>query len=166
MTSRRSLSSACQVISPHVFLFVLYNLTYFTPLFLVYLFGYTQGGAGEAASGSSATMTKIALLYAIGVTAFVLGAQARHILRALLGGSKAHHSVLKRVNLDLSGKLGIIFVVVSFLISKVVIIPLGVYSQGNYFRGIDTGFGLGDYYHLLRPNGIHRCCGTFFTFTP
>ena len=139
MTSRRSLSSASQAISPHVFLFVLYNLTYFTPLFLVYLFGYTQGGAGEAASGSSATMTKIALLYAIGVTAFVLGAQARHILRSLLGGVKEHHSVLKRVNLDLSGKLGITFVVVSFLISKIVIIPLGVYSQGNYFEGSIPG---------------------------
>ena len=135
MTSRRNLSSASQVISPHVFLFLLYNVTYFTPLFLVYLFGYTPGGAGEAASGSLATMATIALLYAIGVTAFVLGAQSRQILRSLLGGCKEHHSVLKRVSLDLSVKLGVTILVIAFLISKIAIIPLGLYSQGNYFEG-------------------------------
>jgi hypothetical protein len=116
-------------ISPHLLFCLLYNLIYFVPLLLVYLLGYSEGGAEEVLGMSTSVMLRITALYATGFTAFAIGTQVRRFLYYALRGRYDTHWSPSWFRLTISEVIIISTVVLLFALSKIAIIPLGVYQQ-------------------------------------
>lgn len=134
---------AWPAVPPHVVFFLLYNLIYFAPLFLVFLVGYSGGGAAAAVGMDTRTMRAVATLYGVGVLAFILGA----IPFALLARRKRQEQKVGTgsglrgtlLALRLADKAAILTFAVVFLVSKIELIPLGVYHAYAFGTGEMTG---------------------------
>jgi len=119
-------------------LFLLYNATYFVPLLSVFIWGYSAGGAGETARVDVSTMAQICAVYLAGSIAFVLGAVAFEALQRT-GMRQVPAWTPPPYTLTFADKLVLLGLVLVFSLSKVALIPLGVYQRYAFETGEMTG---------------------------
>lgn len=128
MTARLPRETGTHGVAPHVLFFGFYNILYFLPLLLVFLWGYAGCGAAEAVSMDGPTMVRVTWIYLAGFLGFLAGALLFSLLRA------AQRTPITSWNpvgpsLRLSDRLIVALVAAIFLLSKIAIIPLGVYQE-------------------------------------
>ncbi len=124
--------------APHLLFFGFYNLIYFLPLFLVFLWGYGRGGAADMVAMDAPTMLIVTFIYLVGVAAFALGSLPLSLMRAgRRPGFGSANALLPQIRL--SDKLAIVLVAIVFVISKIALIPLGVYQTYAFSTGEMTG---------------------------
>jgi hypothetical protein len=131
----KSSSARTLTLAPHVLLFLFYNLLYFVPLFSVFVWGYSGGGAADSVAMDAATMGKVSVIYAAGIIAFLLGALAVKLIRR----TSPHFWCPIVLNIKLSDKLLIAGLIGVFLVSKVALIPDGVYHSYAFSTGEMSG---------------------------
>ncbi len=127
------------VLAPHSFLFLFFSLLYFLPVCAVLLFNYSEGGTGKAADLDSAVLWRIAAVYSLGLLAFLLGSS---VMRKGNVFSKGRRTYLGSLQLFIPTKrFGILCAVAGtiLLLSKVLLIPLGVYSEYAFVTDSMTG---------------------------
>src|SRR6185312_12281629 len=123
--------------APHLLLFAFYNVLYFVPLFLLFVWDYgSRGTTASALSMDAGTTWVITLIYVLGVVGFALGGLPLRLLRA---GRAMSRSALVLPEVRLADRLVIVLVAVVFLISKIALIPLGVYHEYAFSSGEMTG---------------------------
>jgi hypothetical protein len=116
-------------LAPHILFCLFYNLIYFVPLLLVYLLGYSEGGADEVLGMGTPAMLRITGLYSIGFISFALGAQVKRFLYFILRVKYKTNWSPTWFRLTLSEIIVVGTIVLAFLVSKIALIPLGVYHE-------------------------------------
>ncbi len=116
-------------LDPHILFCLLYNLIYFVPLLLVYLLGYSEGGADEVLGMGTPAMLRITGLYVIGFISFALGTQVKRFLYWMLRVKYKTNWNPSWFRLTISETILVSTLVLAFVISKIAIIPLGVYHE-------------------------------------
>ena len=116
-------------IAPHILFCLFYNLLYFAPLLLVYLLGYSEGGADAVLGMSTSAMLRITGLYVAGFTFFALGAQVKRFLYFSIRGKFSARWNPSWLQLTTSEVIVISTIALAFVLSKIAIIPLGVYHE-------------------------------------
>jgi oligosaccharide repeat unit polymerase len=122
-------------IAPHILLFWIYNLIYYVPLLVIYIWGYSEGDAAKEIALDLHSLSAITILYLEGLIAFSLGSflastfQSRflHAQRTWSSSSQPHFGTPETIT--------VLLVAVMFLCAKAALVPLGVYSIYAY----DTG---------------------------
>jgi hypothetical protein len=123
-------SCASLPLPPHVLFFLIYNLLYFLPLFAVFLWGYSEGGAADIADMGSSTMVRISCLYLTGACAFWVGSKIRRFLRwSIRGRVPLLPWRPKWLQISLAEKAIVVVMVGIFIATKVALIPTGVYKE-------------------------------------
>jgi hypothetical protein len=134
---RSFLAVATWRLAPHSWLFLLFNLVYFLPLLGVLLFNYSEGGTTTAADLDPDTAGKIAWIYLLGCSAFLCGS------RLDLSGSWTTANTpgrsLRLFGLSWSFWIICSVVVTALMVSKVLLIPAGVYSEYAFDTESMTG---------------------------
>jgi hypothetical protein len=127
------------VLAPHSFLFLFFNLLYFLPVCALLLFNYSEGGTSKAADLDSAVLWRIAAVYSFGLLAFLLGSRVMQKRNVFSGAGGTELGSL-RLFIP-TRRFGIIcFVAAAVLVfSKVLLIPLGVYSEYAFETDSMTG---------------------------
>lgn len=125
--------------APHLLLFGFYNVLYFVPLFLLFLWDYTSSQTASSLAIDARTALAICAVYLSGTVGFFLGTLPLKLLgsRDRGGAGRRWHTLLPPVRL--ADKLVILLLVIVFLISKVALIPLGVYHEYAFSSGEMTG---------------------------
>jgi hypothetical protein len=138
MRPKTYLTLSRQNLTPHAALFFAFNCLYLGPVLGAFFFRYTEGGTEVAADLEPDTLAKMALMYVAGVLAFWLGSR--------MGGNgpaaekrRLPFRVLRLFNLSTPFWVVCFVVVVALLISKVLLIPLGVYSEYAFDTDSMTG---------------------------
>jgi hypothetical protein len=116
------------VIAPHSLLFIFFNLLYFLPLFAVLFFNYSEGGTSEAADLDAKALVRITLIFCSGTLAFLVGSTL------VWRGTTSHNrgKGLAALRLFVAGRTFVTLCVMAiaiFAVSKVLVAPLGVYSE-------------------------------------
>ncbi len=124
--------------TPHSAVFLALNCLYCVPVIGAFLFGYSEGGAGAAADLEVGTLAKMCLTYVVGVAAFLLGSRMGS-KRPSEATGRLHFRLLHLFDLSPSFWLVCAVIVVALLISKVLLVPMGVYSQYAFDTGSMTG---------------------------
>lgn len=123
---------------PHVALFLLYNAAYLLPLVAVFVWGYSEGGAGETARVDISTMGLICGVYVLGSVAFTCGAGSFTALQHMrLGTQRPWAAPL--YTLTLADRLALVGLVGLFVLTKVALVPLGVYQRYAFDTGEMSG---------------------------
>ena len=115
------------MIAPHSLLFILFNLLYYIPLFVVLFFNYSEGGTGDAADLDARALLRITVIFCSGTLAFLLGSGL-----TWYATSPSGQKPLAALRLFIAGRaFGILcaIVVAIFALSKILVVPLGVYSE-------------------------------------
>lgn len=124
--------------APHLLLFGLYNVVYFVPLFLLFVWDYTNSQTANSLAMDAHTTLAICAVYLAGIAGFVLGGLPLRLLAAGKGvAAMTWTAPLPR--LELADKLVIFLLVLVFLASKLALIPLGVYHAYAFSTGEMTG---------------------------
>jgi hypothetical protein len=124
-------------LAPHSGLFLFFNVAYFLPLLGVLLFNYSEGGTTTAADLDHATAYRIAGIYLAGTCAFLLG--SRLDLSRVWATSFRDHRVLRLFRIDFAFRTICSAVVVALLLSKILLIRQGVYSEYAFDTDSMTG---------------------------
>ncbi len=115
-------------VSPHSLAFLGLNCLYFIPVLIVFFFNYSEGGTITLADLDTNTVKKTALTYLAGVLAFLLGSvTGSKVARFRLAGAQAR--ILRLFEIRLSFWIACGAIIAGLLISKVLLIPEGVYSE-------------------------------------
>ncbi|HZQ42558.1 MAG TPA: hypothetical protein VFA99_04870 [Acidobacteriaceae bacterium] len=127
-----------KLLPPHVLFFLIYNLIYFVPIFVVFLWGYGGGGSEAISVMGTATMLKISAAYIAGTTAFLLGSALGPFLRwSVRGVSKQNWNPIwfqvSIVEVVFAAAAAIVFI-----ISKIALIPTGAYQEYAFDAGLMT----------------------------
>jgi hypothetical protein len=127
------------VLAPHSFLFLFFNLLYFLPVCAVLLFNYSEGGTDKGADLDSAVLWRIAAVYSFGLLAFLLGSRVMRKRNVFPDGRGTEPASLQLF--IPTRRFGIVCVVatVVLVLSKVLLIPLGVYSEYAFETDSMTG---------------------------
>lgn len=125
---------------PHIFFFLSYNFIYFTPLFLVFLWGYGSDAASQMAAFSKTTMFEIFIIYVAGIFSFIGGTQCTKFLRYIFGKKYISRWQPIWFQISLVERSFIGWLIPVFILSKIALIPLGVYHQYAFDTGSMTGF--------------------------
>jgi hypothetical protein len=134
----RYLTLSREHLTPHSALFFAFNCLYLGPVIGAFLFRYSEGGTDVAADLEPGTLAKMALMYVAGVLAFWLGSRMGSD-RAAGEKRRLRLRVLRLFELSTPFWLVCFLVVVALLISKVLLIPLGVYSEYAFDTESMTG---------------------------
>jgi hypothetical protein len=124
-------------VRPHVKYFIFYNLLYFTPIAWVAFYEFHQNAISEAAAVNWQDLRRVAFLYGMGCICFCLGSAGRSFLAFVSGKftTESQDLPLRATSLGWSGYMALGITLVMFLASKILLIPLGVYSSYAF----DTG---------------------------
>jgi hypothetical protein len=125
-------------VAPHSLLFLLFNLFYFAPLLGVMLFSYSEGGAAKAADLDWDVIRKITYIYLLGSFAFVCGSRFGPFL-GLVTTRPIAQRALRLIGLNRPFRLLCLATIGMFLLSKVLLRPLGVYSEYAFVTDSMTG---------------------------
>jgi hypothetical protein len=120
-------------IPPHVVLFLIYNVLYFVPLIVSFLLGPEEAGVGDVLNISSKIIGEVCVIYGLGICAFLVGTYWRRLLGSCIGKKTYALIDLRRPHFDALSKLSVMLFCAIFCVSKILIIPTGVYS--NYGVG-------------------------------
>jgi hypothetical protein len=124
-------------LAPHSGLFLFFNLVYFLPLLGVLLFNYSEGGTTTAADLDHVTAYKIAWIYLAGTCAFLCG--SRLDLSRLWATSLRAHQVLRLFRIDFAFRAICSVLIAALLVSKILLIREGVYSEYAFDTDSMTG---------------------------
>lgn len=124
-------------LAPHSWLFLLFNLLYFLPLLGVLLFNYSEGGTTTAADLDPDTAGKIAWIYLLGCCAFLCGSRL-DLSRAPTSRNSPSRG-LRLFHLSWSFRIICSVIVAALLVSKVLLISTGVYSEYAFDTESMTG---------------------------
>lgn len=115
-------------LSPHSLVFLGLNCLYFLPVLIVFFFNYAEGGTVTLADLDATAVRRTLFTYLAGLIAFLMGsASSAKMLSA--GQSQRRFRVLRRFDLRTSFWIATCSVVLGLVISKVWLIPEGVYSE-------------------------------------
>jgi len=112
-------------LAPHSILFLALNLLYFMPLAALLIVEYSVGGTAAAAALDPETATRIAWVYVAGLLAFLCGSK----LKLFHSEPPRQESRLSLFELNGTFRLLCYATIGIFFLSKVLLVPLGVYSQ-------------------------------------
>ena len=115
-------------VAPHSLLFLFFNLLYFVPLLGVMLFSYSEGGTAKAADLDLDVARKITYIYFLGTFAFVCGSRLGPFL-GLVTARPIAQRALRLFGLNRPFRLVCLAMIGLFLLSKVLLRRLGVYSE-------------------------------------
>ena len=122
---------------PHVIVFGILCLLYFVPLWLVSNSSFEQGGILAVGIDAHRVMTQIVCIYVLGFVFLFLGSWSVPKLCWLLGAKSSKRLEIAPLRLYRSDGYLLAVLAGSFVLSKLLLIPLGVYSA--YF--FDSGAG-------------------------
>lgn len=114
--------------TPHAALFLFFNIVYFLPLLGLLLFNYSEGGTLDAADLDAATALRIALMYLLGCGAFLLGSHL-DLFRIWTDEVPTGRNGLRLFSVSRSFRILCLVIVAALLVSKVLLVPTGVYSE-------------------------------------
>ena len=115
-------------IAPHSLLFIAFNLLYFLPLFVVLFFNYSEGGTSNAADLDTKALLRVALIFGSGTFAFLVGSLLTW--RGISSDDRREKPfALQLFANDRTFGILCAIAIVIFLVSKVLLNPLGVYSE-------------------------------------
>ena len=114
--------------TPHAALFLFFNVVYFLPLLGLLLFNYSEGGTLDAADLDTATGLHIALMYFLGCGAFLLGCRF-DVFRMWADDAPLRRDGLRMFTVSRSFQILCLVMIVALLLSKVLLVPTGVYSD-------------------------------------
>lgn len=134
---RIALAIPARRIAPHSWLFLAFNLVYFLPLLGVLLFNYSEGGTITAADLDPETAAKIAWIFAIGCCAFLCGSQL-DVSRMWTPVDTSRRG-LRLFALAWPFWMVCSLLIAALMISKVLLIPAGVYSEYAFETESMTG---------------------------
>jgi len=115
-------------LNPHSLVFLGLNILYFLPVLAVFFFNYSEGGTVTLADLDATAVKRTALTYLAGLLAFLLGSACGDRTSSL-HLSRAGVRILRRFELRASFWIATLAVVAGLLVSKVLLIPEGVYSE-------------------------------------
>lgn len=115
-------------IAPHSFFFLLYASIYLLPLLLVSASGYGEGLVSQTGADAGRVINQVIAVYAIGTGAFLMGSWSVPRLAWLLGATRNKRFLMAKVKSYRSDSFFLLSIVLLFLLSKIVLIPTGVYS--------------------------------------
>lgn len=121
-------TSRARAIAPHCLFFTLYTALYFVPLWLVSISGYGEGMVSETGSDAGTIMTRIIVVYLIGVTSFWIGSWSTPKFAWLLGQKTYKPVEIAKIHIYQIDKIILGGLICAFLISKLMLIPTGAYS--------------------------------------
>jgi hypothetical protein len=126
-------------IAPHILFFFIYNLCYYIPLLAVFLWGYSEGGTEDVVGMGQGTMLRISGIYLAGFCAFFLGSSLRTFLVWCTKGRT--HSIWspKWFDVTFGEKIIASSVLAIFLLTKIALIPTGVYSEYAFDASLMDG---------------------------
>jgi len=124
-----------RLIPPHILIFFFLQLLYFIPLWLVSSSSYDKGGVLAVGVDAHVVIGEIAMVYLVGFTAFLLGSLSAPRLCWLLGARWTSNTSVVQVRLCRFDFALLALLLAAFLISKLLLVREGVYS--NY--AFDTG---------------------------
>ncbi len=114
--------------TPHAALFLFFNIVYFLPLLGLLLFNYSEGGTLDAADLDTRTALQIAFMYLLGCGAFLLGSRL-DLLRMWADDASRQSDGLQMFGVSRSFQILCLVMIVALLLSKVLLVPTGVYSE-------------------------------------
>lgn len=114
--------------SLHSVLFLVFNCFYFVPILGVMIFNYSEGGTSKAADLDFDVMSKITFVYVLGIAGFLIGSRLGSFL-TLSENQHGTRSALRLFVLSRRFKVLCGATVGLFLVSKLILIGLGVYSE-------------------------------------
>ncbi len=120
-------------VPPHVVLFLIYNVLYFVPLIVSFLLGSREVGVGDVLSIPSKIIGEVCVIYSLGICAFLMGTYWRRLLGLCIGKKSYALVDSRRVHFNVINKFSVLLFCAIFCVSKILIIPTGVYS--NYGIG-------------------------------
>ena len=124
--------------APHSLVFVFLNLVYYVPLLGVALFSYSEGGTSAAAALDFDVMKKITYIYLLGTLAFLCGSRLSPFI-GLANTRLISHKVLRSFRLTKRFMLLCGVMVGLFVVSKLLLRGIGVYSEYAFDTGRMTG---------------------------
>ena len=113
--------------TPHALVFLGLNCLYFLPVLIVFFFNYSVDEKVTLADLDTSTVIKTSLVYFVGVLSFLLGSKDGSGYNGLDGIKNVR--VFRLFELSPAFWVVSIAIAVCFLASKVLLIPLGVYSE-------------------------------------
>jgi hypothetical protein len=125
--------------SPHIFLFLFYNLLYLVPLLLAFVFGYEEGGVANVLDLRGIIVLKICGVYLAGVLAFLAGSAVLPFLKWSRLGRFPRPGRFRPLTIGTPEWIAIGVLSLVYLASKVALIPLGVYQSYAFDTGSMTG---------------------------
>ncbi len=125
-------------LAPHCLFFLFFNLVYFLPLLGVVLFNYEEG-TSIAADLDREVMAKITWIYLLGIVAFVCGSGLNTFLGRMTNRKTEPRGALQLFRLSPSFWVLCSVTIAVFALSKVLLRPLGVYSEYAFDTGSMTG---------------------------
>lgn len=115
-------------VSPHSLIFLALNCLYFIPILGVFFFNYSEGGTITLADLDAMTLKRTIAVYLAGIIAFLLGSGTAH-KPALFLSNNNEVRILRRFEIRNSFWAITLVVIAGLLISKVLLIPEGVYAE-------------------------------------
>jgi hypothetical protein len=122
---------------PHMLFFLTYNALYLAPLLMVYIWGFSEGGSEDLVGLKGAIIGRVVAVYGAGILSFYAGTYAHSFLRWSTTGASKRHWQPKQSEIGVTEVSAIFLTVAVFIVSKIMLIPLGVYQ--TYTLGMMTG---------------------------
>jgi len=115
-------------VNPHSLIFLALNCLYFIPILGVFFFNYSEGGTITLADLDAMTLKRTAAVYLAGIIAFLAGSRTAQE-PALFLSNNNEVRILRRFDIRTSFWAITLVVIAGLLISKVLLIPEGVYAE-------------------------------------
>jgi hypothetical protein len=117
--------------------FLIYNALYLAPLLMVYVWGFSEGGSEGVVGVKGVIIGRVIAVYGTGILAFYAGSYAHRFLTWSGTGSSKNRWQPKQSEIGVTEVSAIILTVAVFSVSKIMLIPLGVYH--NYTLDMMAG---------------------------
>jgi hypothetical protein len=122
-------------IAPHILLFWIYNLIYYVPLLVIYIWGYSEGNAVKEIALDPHSLSAITILYVEGLIAFSLGSFLASTFQSRFLNAQRNWSSTVQPHLGTAEKLTVLLVAAMFICAKAALVPLGVYNIYAFYTG-------------------------------
>lgn len=122
-------------IAPHILFFWIYNLIYYLPLLVIYIWGYSEGNVAKEIALDPQSLSAITILYVEGLIAFSLGSFLASTFQTRFLYAQRDWSTSAQPQFGIADKLTVLLIAAMFICAKAALIPLGVYNVYAF----DTG---------------------------